>query len=88
MLLWKFNYNKNARLEVKIMTFSDEDPKISNNKKAASMHEKALSFFDEWKAEFGRISQYSELKDFWWKLSKRSMLLSDLIREEIKLLED
>lgn len=70
------------------MTISDEDPKISSNEKAASMHEKALGFFDEWKSEFGRISQYSELKDFWWKLSKRSMELSDIIREEIKLLED
>ncbi|MFQ5819365.1 MAG: hypothetical protein ACE5I5_05215 [Candidatus Heimdallarchaeota archaeon] len=52
------------------------------------MHQKVLDFFDEWKAEFKHLTTYSELKDFWWNLIKRSDQLSSLIREEIRLFKE
>lgn len=70
------------------VTFSSDNPSLSDNEDAMELHQKILDFFDEWKTEFEHLTTYSELKDFWWDLIKRSDQLSSLVREEIRLFQE
>ena len=70
------------------MTFSSDNPSLTDNEDAMVLHQKILDFFDEWKVEFEHLTTYSELKDFWWNLIKHSDQLSSLIREEIRLFQE